>query len=100
MKTKTKRHFLKEKYQSFQSYLMSQSTITSEELENDEDVIEFRKMNEEQLIMFAINKLSPYKNNNLSYPAKRIMEIFKIEENNQKRLMIENYLELILSLIE
>ena len=96
---KTKRDFLKEKYESFQSYLMSQSNIKSEELENDEDVIEFRKMNEEQLIMFAINKLSPYKNN-LSYPAKRIMQIFKIDENNQKRLMIENYLELILSLIE
>ena len=96
---KTKRDFLKEKYESFKSYLMSQSNIKSEELENDEDVIEFRKMNEEQLVMFAINKLSPYKNN-LSYPAKRIMEIFKIDENNQKRLMIENYLELIMSLIE
>ena len=58
---KSKREFLKEKYESFQSYLMSQSNIKSEELENDEDVIEFRKMNEEQLIMFAINKLSPYK---------------------------------------
>ena len=96
---KTKKDYLKEKYSSFQSYLMSQSNVHSNELENDEDVIEFKKMNEEQLIMFAINKLSPYKNN-LSYPAKRIMEIFKIEENNQKRLMIENYLELILSLIE
>ena len=96
---KTKRDFLKEKYESFQSYLMSQSNIKSEELENDESVIEFRKMNESELIMFAINKLSLYKNN-ISYPAKRIMEIFKIEENNQKRLMIENYLELILSLIE
>jgi hypothetical protein len=51
---KSKREFLKEKYESFQSYLMSQSTITSNELENDEDVIEFRKMNEEQLIFFAI----------------------------------------------
>ena len=58
---KSKREFLKEKYESFQSYLMSQSSITSNELENDEDVIEFKKMNEEQLIMFAINKLSPYK---------------------------------------
>ena len=96
---KTKRDFLKEKYESFQSYLMSQSTITSDELENDEDVIEFKKMNEEQLIYFAINKLSPFKKK-LSTPAKRIMEIFKIEENNQKRLMIENYLELILSLVE
>ena len=96
---KTKRDFLKEKYEKFQEYLMSQSNIKSEELENDEDVIEFRKMNEEQLIMFAINKLSPYKNN-LSYPAKRIMEIFKIDQNNQKRLMIENYLELILKLVE
>ena len=96
---KTKRDFLKEKYESFKSYLMSQSNIKSEELENDESVIEFRKMSEEQLIMFAINKLSPYKNN-LTYPAKRIMQIFKIDENNQKRLMIENYLELILSLIE
>ena len=96
---KTKRDFLKEKYESFQSYLMSQSNVKSNELENDEDVIEFKHLNEEQLIMFAINKLSPYKNN-LGYPAKRIMGIFKIEENNQKRLMIENYLELILSLIE
>ena len=96
---KTKRDFLREKYDSFKSYLMSQSSLDSNELEQNEDVIEFRKMNEEQLIMFAINKLSPYKNN-LSYPAKRIMEIFKIDENNQKRLMIENYLELILSLIE
>ena len=58
---KSKRLFLKEKYESFQSYLMSQSNIKSEELENDEDVIEFRKMNEEQLIYFSINKLSPYK---------------------------------------
>ena len=96
---KTKRDFLREKYDSFKSYLMSQSSLDSNELEQNEDVIEFRKMNEEQLIMFAINKLSPYKNN-LGYPAKRIMEIFKIDENNQKRLMIENYLELILSLIE
>ena len=52
---KTKRDFLKEKYESFQSYLMSQSSITSDELENDEDVIEFKKMNEEQLIYFGIN---------------------------------------------
>ena len=96
---KTKKEFLKEKYDSFKSYLMSQSNIKSEELENDEDVIEFRKMSEEEVLIFAINKLSVYKNN-LSYPAKRIMEIFKIDENNQKRLMIENYLELILSLIE
>ena len=56
-------------------------------------------MTEEELIIFAVNKLSPYKNN-LCYPAKKIMEIFKIDEDNQKRLMIENYLELILSLIE
>ena len=60
---KSKKEFLNSKYSSFKSYLMSQSTITSEELENDEDVIEFRKMTEEQLIMFAINKLSPYKKN-------------------------------------
>ena len=96
---KTKRDYLKEKYNSFQVYLVSQSNIEPEELENDEDVKEFKKMNEEQLIIFAVNKLSPYKNN-LSYPAKKIMEIFKIDEDNQKRLMIENYLELILSLIE
>ena len=96
---KSKREYLKEKYNSFQVYLVSQSNISPEELENNEDVKEFRKMNEEQLIIFAVNKLNPYKNN-LSYPAKKIMEIFKIDENNQKRLMIENYLELILSLIE
>ena len=96
---KSKREYLKEKYNSFQVYLISQSTIEPEELERNEDVKEFRKMTEEELIIFAINKLNPYKNN-LSYPAKRIMDIFKIDEDNQKRLMIENYLELILSLIE
>ena len=96
---KSKRQYLKEKYNSFQVYLVSQSNIEPEELENNEDVKEFRKMTEEELIIFAVNKLNPYKNN-LSYPAKRIMDIFKIDEDNQKRLMIENYLELILSLIE
>ena len=58
---KTKRDFLREKYDSFKSYLMSQSSLDSNELEQNEDVIEFRKMNEEQLIYFSINKLSPYK---------------------------------------
>ena len=97
---KTKRDYLKEKYNSFQVYLVSQSNIEPHELENNEDVKEFRKMTEEELIIFAVNKLNPYKNN-LSYPAKRIMQIFQISpEDNQKRLMIENYLELILSLIE
>ena len=96
---KSKREYLKEKYNSFQVYLVSQSNIEPHELENNEDVKEFRKMTEEELIIFAVNKLNPYKNN-LSYPAKRIMDIFKIDQDNQKRLMIENYLELILSLIE
>ena len=56
---KSKREYLKEKYNSFQVYLISQSNIEPEELENDEDVKEFRKMTEEELIFFSINKLSP-----------------------------------------
>ena len=61
---------------SFKNYLINQSTISPDSLENDENVKEFRRMTEEELIIFAVNKLSPYKNN-LSYPAKKIMEIFK-----------------------
>ena len=94
-----KRDYLRLKYNNMQLYLISHSTLESNELENNEDIKEFKKMTEEQIIVFAIKNLRPYKSN-LEYPAKKIMDVFKINDNRSVLLMIMNYLELILSLIE
>ena len=95
-----KRDYLRLKYNNMQLYLISHSTLESNELENNEDIKEFKKMTEEQIIVFAIKNLVPYKKD-LTFPAKKIMDVFKIDTNNRSiLLMIINYLELILSLIE
>ena len=95
-----KRDYLRLKYNNFQLYLISHSTLESNELENNEDINEFNKMTEEEIIVFAIKHLKPYKSN-LEYPAKKIMDVFKIDTDNRSNLlMVINYLELILSLIE
>ena len=95
-----KRDYLRLKYNNMQLYLISHSTLESNELENNEDIKEFKKMTEEQIIVFAIKNLVSYKKD-LTFPAKKIMDVFKIDTNNRSiLLMIINYLELILSLIE
>ena len=95
----TKREYLRVKYNNMQLYLISNSTLESNEIENNEDIKEFKRMSEEEIIVFGIKHLKPYKSN-LEYPAKKIMDIFKINDNRSVLLMIMNYLELILSLIE
>ncbi len=95
-----KRDYLRLKYNNFQLYLISHSTLKSNELENNEDIKEFKKMTEQEIILFAIKHLRPY-HSNLGYPAKKISDIFKIDTTNRSvLLMVINYLELILSLIE
>ena len=94
-----KRDYLRLKYNNMQLYLISNSTLNTNELENNEDIQEFKKLSEKEIIVFAIKNLKPYKSN-LEYPAKKIMDVFKINDNRSVLLMIMNYLELILSLIE
>ena len=95
-----KRDYLRLKYNNMQIYLISNSTLNTNELENNEDIQDFKRMTEQEIIVFAIKHLKPYKGN-LEYPAKKIMDVFKINiDNRSVLLMIMNYLELILSLIE
>ena len=95
-----KRDYLRLKYNNMQLYLISNSTLNTNELENNEDIKSFKEMSEEQIIVFAIKNLKTYKKD-LTFPAKKIMDVFKIDTNNRSiLLMIINYLELILSLIE
>ena len=55
-------------------------------------------MTEENILKFSISTLQPYKNN-LEYPASRIMQTFKIDPNDKScKMIIINYLELILSI--
>ena len=95
-----KRDYLRLKYNNMQLYLISHSTLESNELENNEDIKEFKTMSEEEIILFGIKHLKTYKSN-LEFPAKKIMNVFKIDTTNRSvLLMVINYLELILSLIE
>ena len=95
-----KRDYLRLKYNNFQLYLISNSSLESNEIENNEEIKEFKKMSEEEIILFAIKHLKPNKSN-LEYPAKKIMDVFKIDTTNRSViLMVINYLELILNLIE
>jgi hypothetical protein len=95
-----KRDYLRLKYNNMQLYLISNSTLNTNELENNEDIKSFKEMTEEQIIVFAIKNLKTYKKD-LTFQAKKILDVFKIDTNNRSiLLMIINYLELILSLIE
>ena len=95
-----KRDYLRLKYHNSQLYLISHSSLEYNELENNEDIKEFKKMTEEEIILFGIKHLRPYKSN-LEFPGKKIMDIFKIDTTNRSvLLMVINYLQLILSLIE
>ena len=95
-----KRDYLRLKYNNMQLYLISNSTLNTNELENNEDIQEFKKLSEEEIIVFGIKHLKPYKSN-LEFPSKKIMNVFKIDTTNRSvLLMIMNYLQLILSLIE
>ena len=94
----TKKEFIKQKYQNFIKVLVDKSSVSQEELEDDPDIQSFKSMTEEDVLKFGISTLKPYKNN-LDFPAVRIMETFKIDPNDRScKMIIINYLELILSI--
>jgi hypothetical protein len=94
----TKKEFIKSKYANFIKVLIDKSSLTQEELENEPDIKSFKQMTEEDILKFGISTLQPYKKN-LDFPAIKIMQTFKIDPNDRScKLIIINYLELILSI--
>ena len=94
----TKKQFIQQKYANFIKVLVDKSSLTQEELENEPDIKEFKNMSEEDILKFSISTLQPYRNN-LDFPAVKIMECFKIDNNDRSaKMIIINYLELILSI--
>ena len=94
----TKKDFIKQKYTNFMNVLIDKSSLTLEELENDPDIQSFKSMSEEDILKFGLATLQPYKNN-LDFCAEKIMETFKIDPNDRSaKMIIINYLELILSI--
>ena len=94
----TKKQFISEKYANFIKVLVDKSSLTLEELENEPDIQSFKQMTEEDILKFGLATLQPYKNN-LNFCAEKIMETFKIDLNDRSaKMIIINYLELILSI--
>ena len=94
----TKKDFIKQKYTNFMNVLIDKSSLTLEELENEPDIQSFKSMSEEDILKFGLTTLQPYKNN-LNFCAEKIMETFKIDLNDRSaKMIIINYLELILSI--
>ena len=94
----TKKDFIKEKYANFIKVLVDKSSLTLEELENEPDIRDFKQMTEEDILKFSISTLQPYKKN-LDFPAVKVMETFKIDPLDKScKMIIINYLELILSI--
>ena len=94
----TKKQFISEKYKNFMNVLIDKSSLSLEELENEPDIRDFKNMTEEDILKFGLSTLQPYKNN-LDFPAFKIMETFKIDPTDRStKMIIINYLELILSI--
>ena len=94
----SKKEFIKQKYANFIKVLVDKSSLTLEQLENEPDIQSFKDMTEEDILKFGLSTLQPYKNN-LDFPADRVMQTFKIDPNDRStKLIIINYLELILSI--
>ena len=94
----SKKEFIKQKYANFIKVLVDKSSLTLEQLENEPDIQSFKQMTEEDILKFGLATLLPYKNN-LNFCAEKIMETFKIDLNDRSaKMIIINYLELILSI--
>ena len=94
----TKKDFIKQKYANFIKVLVDKSSLTLEELENEPDIRDFKNMTEEDILKFGVSTLQPYKKN-LDFCAVKIIETFKIDPNDRSaKLIIINYLKLILSI--
>ena len=92
----SKKDFLDQKYQNFINFLVERSSLSYEQLQDQEEIQDFKNMQTQDIIKFGMSTLKTYKNN-LDYPATKIMEIFKIDINDRSaKLIIFNYLELIL----
>lgn len=94
----SKRQWLREKYNNFKMMLIAATTLSSQEFNESEEIKEFINLSEDDLILFCINKLVQFKDH-LEYPTNRIVEIFKITDQSKKGI-IQNYLELFLSVIQ
>jgi len=94
----SKKDFIQEKYKNFMNVLINKSCMSLEELENEPDIKSFKDMTPEDILKFGLSTLQPYKNN-LDFPAVKIMETFKIDPTDRStKMIIINYLELILSI--
>ena len=94
----SKKDFIQEKYKNFINVLINKSCMSLEELENEPDIKSFRDMTAEDILKFGLSTLQPYKNN-LDFPAERVMQTFKIDPTDRStKMIIINYLELILSI--
>ena len=94
----SKKEFIKQKYANFIKVLVDKSSLTLEQLENEPDIQSFKDMTEEDILKFGLSTLQPYKNY-LDFPAVKITECFKIDPHDRStKLIIINYLELILSI--
>lgn len=94
----SKKDFIQEKYSNFIKVLVDKSSVSQKELEDDADIQSFKQMTPEEILKFSISTLQPYKNN-LDFPSVKIMETFKIDPlDKSTKMIIINYLELILSI--
>jgi len=94
----SKKDFIQEKYKNFMNVLINKSCMSLEELENEPDIKSFKDMTPEDILKFGLSTLQPYKNN-LDFPSVKIMETFKIDPlDKSTKMIIINYLELILSI--
>jgi len=94
----SKKDFIQEKYKNFMNVLINKSCMSLEELENEPDIKSFKDMTPEDILKFGLSTLQPYKNN-LDFPAERVMQTFKIDPTDRStKMIIINYLELILSI--
>ncbi len=94
----SKKEFIQQKYKNFMNVLIDKSCMSLEELENEPEIKLFKDMTEEDVLKFGLSTLQAYKNN-LDFPAVRIMQTFKIDPNDRStKMIIINYLELILSI--
>lgn len=91
----TKKDYLHEKAMRFKQYIQDQCI---EETDMNE-LNFFKNLSDEELLTFAINNLLPYKKN-LNYCSLHIINKLKINNNKNTQMIIENYLELFVSLLE
>lgn len=93
----SRRDYLREKFDNFKKFLEEK---TPKDFMLTDDVERFKNQTEEQIITFAITHLLPYKNS-IDYPTQKVCELFGIDFYDKSiSLVIANYLELFIKLIQ